>query len=55
MRDSFVLYASQYDAIENLSDVEIGQIIRKLFLLIIRKDYLLFLDIDYIFQILIKL
>ena len=40
MRDSFVLYASQYDAIENLSDVEIGQIIRKLFLKITRdEDY----------------
>ena len=40
MRDSFVLYASQYDAIENLSDVEIGQIVRKLFLKITRdEDY----------------
>ena len=41
MRDSFVLYASQYDAIENLSDVEIGQIVRKLFLKITRdEDYI---------------
>lgn len=40
MRDSFVLYASQYDAIENLSDAEIGQIVRKLFLKITRdEDY----------------
>ena len=38
MRESFVMYASQYDALENLTDAEIGQIIRKLFLKITRDE-----------------
>lgn len=38
MRDSFIMYASQYDAIEFLTDAEVGQVFRKIFLYCTRDE-----------------